>query len=170
MWLACACFLTGKKQALQCLFPSAVCQCAMKWLRIRSKKMWTALSLTMIALSLLLTLARHMLLAMLCFVSAAVILVLHTTTPAPTSLVHVSATIAGLCNLGLSFTSKCLGVLCLIVQAITSAFTTGMSAYHSSCSWNHRSRRSTWSLLQKSYSTARTPLSPRMLSAQYSDL
>lgn len=146
----------------------------MKWMHplyfTRTKRTWTALSLIMIALCLLLTLARHALLATLCFALAVATLLLRSTTPGDTSLVHVSATTVALCNLGLSFLSKCLGGLCLLALVITSAFITGTSGFLNLCSWSRKFRRSTWSLLRKSCSTAHTPLCRKTLSAQFSDL
>jgi len=124
----------------------------------------------MIALSLLFTLARLMLLAMLCFASAVVVLITHTTTVGATNPARACVTIVVLFTLGLSFLSRCLVALAQLALAITSASITGTSALANSCSWSLRFLWTTWWQLAKGYSTARTPLCPKTLSEQYFDL
>lgn len=142
----------------------------MSWFRTLNRKTWTVLSLTMISLSLLLTLARHMLLAMLCFVATAMVILTHTTTPGGVSPANVFATTVALLLMGLFSLSRCLVVLSRPVRAITSASITGTSALASSCLWNLKSQLSICLLLAKSYSTAHRPLCPKTLSVQFSDL
>ena len=143
----------------------------MQWtLRTLSKRTWTALLLTTTVLGLLLTLARHMLLATLCFASTVIVIFTHTTTPGRVTPAHVCATTVALFSLATSSLSRCLGLSSQIARVTTSAFTTGMSGLASSCSWSLRSLQSTCSALAKGYSTAHTPLCQKTLSAQFSDL
>lgn len=135
-----------------------------------SRKTWILLSLIMMTLASLLSIARYLLLAILCFIAAAIVLITLTTVPGPTSLVHVFATSVALCNLGISFLNRCLVAYYQSARVITNAFITGMKGFRNLCLWNLRSRQSTFSRLASAYSMAHTPLCQKTLSEQYSDL
>ena len=132
--------------------------------------MWTMLLLNLTALVYLSLLTQHLLCAMLCFVSAAAVIVTHTTTAGPVRPEHVCATTVAWCNLGISFLSTCLVGALLLSQAIISAFIIGMRGLAKCSSWSLAFRPSTWWLLAKSSSVAHTPLSRKTRFAQYSDL
>ena len=140
--------------------------CMAEW----SKKMWTALLLSLTALSYLCLLTQHLLCAMLCFASAAVVIATHTTTAGPVRPEHVCATTAAWCSLGISFLSTCLVGACLLSQAIINAFITGMRELVRCSSWSRGFHPRTCLLLARGYSTARMPLSRKTRYEVYSDL
>ncbi len=73
-------------------------------------------------------------------------------------------------NQALYSMKQCMAMMSSANQATTSAFTTGMSAFHSCFSWNPKSLMTKCWLLRKSSVTARTPFSTKILSDQFSDL
>ena len=135
-----------------------------------NKQMWTMLLLNLTALCYLSLLTQHLLCAMLCFASAVAVIVTHTTTAGPVRPDHVYATTVAWCSLGMSFLSTCLVGAFLASLAIINAFTIGMKELAKCLLWNRALRPSTWWLLLKGSSTARTPLSRKIRLDQYCDL
>ena len=69
-----------------------------------------------------------------------------------------------------SFTTQCMDEISRASRAITSAFTTGMSVSPNYYLWRVKFLMTKCSRLQRSYVTARAPLSTKTLSARYSGL
>jgi hypothetical protein len=135
-----------------------------------SNSMWTMLLLNLTALCYLSILTRHLLFAMLCFASAVVVIVTHTTTAGLVKPEHVFATAAEWCSLGISFLSTCLVGAYLLSLATISAFITGMRGLVKCSSWSRAFHPNTWWLLAKGSSVAHMPLSRRTQFDRYSDL
>jgi len=69
-----------------------------------------------------------------------------------------------------SFMRQCMETITRTNQVITSGSITGTSVSHSFCSWSPKSLMTKCWLLRKSFVMARTPLSTKIQSEQYSDL